>query len=125
MRIDKENIMDLIQGSVNIEKIIMKHRMIHKHIAIVMKRGKIIEVAGNMLGSRSKGCGYDTWSIHAERAVLKKIGDVTKLDGAILVVIRVSKVMGKLGNSKPCPTCQYHLEKCMKEYGLKSVYYSA
>ena len=123
MRLNKESILDLIQEQVSISSIRMKHRT-KLHIAIVIKRGKVVEVAGNMVGSRSKGCGYDNWTIHAERAVLKKIGDVTKLDGAILVVVRIARGTGEVVNSEPCHSCRCHLEKCIKEYGLKSVYYS-
>jgi hypothetical protein len=102
----------------------MKHRLTKLHIAAIIKRGKIMGVAANMVGSRSKGCGYDNWTIHAEQAVLKKVGDVTKLDGAILVVIRIARGTGEVVNSQPCHSCRCHLEKCIKEYGLKSVYYS-
>jgi hypothetical protein len=41
----------------------------------------------------------------------------------VLVVVRVNK-KGELLNSKPCPDCQKFLLKCMKEYGLRKVYYS-
>ena len=101
----------------------MKHRT-QAHIAVLMKRGKILEIASNSLGSRSRGSGYDTRTIHAERAVIKKVGDISKLYGAILVVIRVSKGTKEVVNSEPCHSCKCHLEKCMREHGLKYVYYS-
>ena len=116
--------MDLLEGEVSIPRMRMKHRLTKVHIALIIKRGKVMGVAGNMVGSRSKGCGYDDWTIHAERAVLKKVGDVTKLEGATMVVVRIAKGTGELANSEPCHNCRCHLEKCMKEYGLKSVYYS-
>lgn len=124
MRWNKESIMEIIEEQVSIPRIRMKHRLTKLHIALVMKRGKVIEIAGNMVGSRSKGCGYAQCTIHAERAVLKKIGDVTKLEGAIMVVVRIARGTGEMVNSQPCESCRPHLEKCMKEYGLKSVYYS-
>jgi len=91
---------------------------------MVVKRGKIVEMATNSIGSRSRGCGYDDRSIHAERAVLKKLGDYTKLAGAILVVIRISRGTNELVASEPCEHCRPHMEKCVKEYGLRRVYYS-
>jgi len=83
-----------------------------------------VEMATNSIGSRSRGCGYDDRSIHAERAVLKKLGDYTKLAGAILVVIRISRGTNELVASEPCEHCRPHMEKCVKEYGLRRVYYS-
>lgn len=102
----------------------MKTNLKKAHIAIIMKRGKILEIASNFVGSRTGGCGYDDRSIHAERAVLKKLGDHTKLDGAIMIVIRISRGTNELANSKPCDVCQCHLYKCIKKYGLKRIYYS-
>jgi hypothetical protein len=93
------------------------------HIAILYKRGKILAMASNAVGSRSKGCGYSKNTIHAERAVLKKIGDVSLLRGAELFVVRLNRTNNTLG-SEPCHSCKMHLTKCMREYGLKRVYYS-
>ena len=124
MRLSKQSVMDLLEGEVSVPRMRMKHRLTKIHVALIIKRGKVLEIAGNMVGSRSKGCGYDHWTIHAERAVLKKVGDVTKLEGATMVVVRIAKGTGELANSEPCHTCRCHLEKCIKEYGLKCVYYS-
>jgi hypothetical protein len=123
MRLNKDSILNLIHEQISVTSIQKRHRT-KVHIAVVIKRGKVIEVAGNKVGSRSMGCGYDNWTLHAERAVLKKIGDVTKLHGAILVVVRIAKGTGEIVNSEPYHSCRCHLEKCIKEYGLKSVYYS-
>lgn len=96
----------------------------HLHVALVVKRGKLLGYATNRIGTRGRGCGYDHRSIHAERAVLKKIGDTAKLSGAILIVIRISRGTKEIVNSEPCHSCRCHLEKCMKHHGLKGVYYS-
>ncbi len=93
------------------------------HYAQVLKRNKILAFARNSVGSRSRGCGYGDMTIHAERAVVKKLGDVSKLAGATLVVWRVNTA-GDLLPSKPCPSCQLFLDKCMREYGLRKVIYS-
>jgi hypothetical protein len=123
MKLDREAAISLIEKQVCIDTILMKHNT-QSHIAALIKRGKVLEVATNSIGTRSKGCGYDTRTIHAERAVLKKIGDISKLAGAIMIVIRISKNTGEIVNSEPCHSCKCHLEKCMRNYGLKTVYYS-
>ena len=103
---------------------IMKSRLKHIHIAMIMKGKKIIGIASNFLGSRSSGCGFDDRTIHAERAVIKKVGDYSLLQGTIMIVIRISPVTRHAGYSEPCKTCKPHLQKCMKKYGLKCVFYS-
>jgi hypothetical protein len=124
MGISKEQIYEMTKESISIEQVMSKHRT-HAHIAVVMKRNKVLAVASNSIGSRSRGCGYAERTIHAERAVLKKIGDIRQLQGAILFVIRISRGLKEIVNSEPCHACKCHLEKCMKEYGLRNVYYSA
>jgi hypothetical protein len=98
------------------------------HIAMLMKRGKILVVASNRIGSRSKGCGYANYTIHAERNVIKQLGDTSKLKGCDLFVMNISvnKLTGTkhFKYSKPCYDCQVFLEKCQTEYGLKNVYYT-
>lgn len=100
------------------------------HIAIIAKRGNIIAAATNKNGSRSSGSGYSDHSIHAEKNVVKKLGDISKLRGADLYVMRISRDIKKehsekfLG-SKPCEDCQAFLEKCIREYGLKTVYFTS
>jgi hypothetical protein len=94
------------------------------HIAFVYGRGGILlGMCTNRVGSRSRGAGFDTHTIHAERAVLKMIGDVSLLRGAVLVVVRVGRGGNILG-SAPCHGCRCHLEKAMDKYGLRKVYYS-
>ena len=124
MRINKESIFQLIQANISIKAVWMRTNLKKAHIAVLMKRGKILEIASNFVGSRQGGCGYDDRSIHAERAVIKKMGDHTKLSGAIMIVIRISRGTNEIANSKPCDVCQCHLHKCIKKYGLKRIYYS-
>ena len=95
------------------------------HIAVIVYRGKIIAEATNKVGSRSRGCGYSDYTIHAERNVIKQLGDLSKLRGADLYVMRQGRSEQKFVNSKPCADCSYFLSKCMREYGLKNVYYTA
>ena len=98
------------------------------HIAMLMRRGKILAVASNRVGSRSRGCGYAKYTIHAERNVVKQFGDLSKLKGCDLFVMRIvqNKMSGEkfFGNSEPCHECKVFLEKCQTEYGLKNVYYT-
>jgi hypothetical protein len=103
---------------------IMKSRLKHIHIAMIIKGKKVLGIACNFLGSRSQGCGFDNRTIHAERAVIKKLGDHLLLDGAFMVVVRITPGTRETGYSKPCDTCMPHLQKCIREYGLKCVYYS-
>ena len=94
------------------------------HIAFVYGRGGVLlGMATNRVGSRSRGAGFSNATIHAERAALKAIGNISLLRGAVLVVVRVD-TLGTLRNSKPCHECQRHLQKAMKCYGLRRVYYS-
>jgi deoxycytidylate deaminase len=100
----------------------------HIHVAVLLKRGKIIAEATNGFGSRSRGSGYSASSIHAERNVVKEIGNIHELKGAEMYVVRISRDSRTEGEdqfvgSKPCCQCTVFLEKCMREYGLKNVYY--
>jgi hypothetical protein len=123
MRYDKETAQNIVSRFIPMEDLWAKHKS-QAHVAFIVKRGKIIECATNSIGSRSRGCGYDERMIHAERAVLKKLGDIRQLNGAVLIVIRFARGTKEIVNSEPCHTCKMHLEKCIKEYGLKCVYYS-
>jgi hypothetical protein len=101
---------------------VLPHRT-HYHQAVIMKRNKVLAVGHNAVGSRSKGSGYSRHTIHAERAVVKNLGDLSLLRGATLIVYRYN-AHNKLLNSKPCSECQIFLDKCVKEYGLRKVVYS-
>lgn len=124
MRFNRETAKHLIESNISMKTVTNKTNLKHVHVALVMKRGKILSVASNTVGSRKRGAGFDDRTLHAERAAIKKIGDVSKLHGATLVVIRVGKSNYELGNSEPCHSCRCHLEKCIKDYGLKTIYYS-
>ncbi len=96
----------------------------HAHVAFIYDRRKtLLATAVNRVGSRSSGAGFSDCMIHAERAALKRVGDMQKLQGAVLVVIRINP-SGDMRGSFPCQECQRHLLKCMNAYGLKAVYYS-
>lgn len=100
-----------------------KNHRTRVHVAIIQNRGKILSIATNALGSRSKGCGYSDRTIHAERAAIKKLGNLSLLKGATMTVMRI-KDDGTIANSMPCHSCYVHLMKCIKEYGLRRVFYS-
>ena len=124
MKLDSTRALDIASKFISVDSVWARHKT-QAHIAIIMNRGKVLAVASNAIGSRSKGAGYHTRTIHAERAAIKKVGDTSKLNGATLVVIRVMKGTKEIGNSEPCHSCKCHLEKCMREYGLRQVYYSS
>lgn len=98
------------------------------HLAMVVNRGKIIAVAGNRIGSRARGCGYADYTIHAEKNVIKHLGDHNKIRGCEMFVMRIqeNRVTGAktFGDSKPCSDCQLFIEKCQRVYGLRNVYYT-
>ena len=98
------------------------------HVAALMRRGKIVAYATDGFGSRSRGSGYSASSIHAERNVIKEFGNVHELRGLDMYVVRISRNYKSEGTnqfigSKPCCQCKVFLDKCMREYGLKNVYY--
>ena len=97
------------------------------HIAVLVSRGKIIAEATNRVGSRSKGCGYSNCTIHAEKNVVKVLGDYNKMRDADMYVMRYGKGINSVNflNSKPCSDCEYFLNKCIRKYGLKNVYYTS
>ena len=99
------------------------------HVAFLVKRNKVIAVATNKVGSRSSGSGYGDCTIHAEKNVVKELGDIGQLRGASMYIIRISKCKAKIGldkviNSEPCHDCHLFLEKCVKQYGLRRVFCS-
>jgi hypothetical protein len=99
------------------------------HIAALVKRGRVIASARNRYGTRSRGSGFSKSSLHAERNVIKELGDISLMKGADMIVMRFSKNRNledynRFRCSKPCTECQVFLEKCMREYGLKNVYYT-
>lgn len=124
MRIRKERVKEVVEAHLTFEMLYGRTNLKHVHVALLYRRGKLLGVATNFVGSRNKGCGYDHRTIHAERAVIKKVGDTAKLSGAILIVIRIAKGTREIVNSEPCHSCRCHLEKCIKSYGLRSIYYS-
>ena len=100
------------------------------HIAVLVKRGKVIASARNRYGTRSRGSGFSRASLHAEKNVVKELGDITQMRGADMFVMRFAKDSRLEGHdrfrcSKPCYGCELFLEKCMREYGLKNVYYTS
>lgn len=94
------------------------------HTAYLVKRGKVIAEATNRYGSRKQGSGYSERSIHAERNLVKELGDVSRLRGADMYVVRTDARGDSFLCSKPCNECMVFLQKCIKKYGLKNVYYT-
>jgi deoxycytidylate deaminase len=93
------------------------------HVAFIVRRGKIMSIASNSVGSRKKGCGYGDRTIHAEMAALKKV-DWRELDGADMYVFRWRTSEKNIAYSLPCYNCSTVLNKCIKNWGLKKIYYS-
>lgn len=105
-------------------------KFVHKtqmHVAILMKRGKIISHATNRVGSRSRGVGFSDKTIHAERNCVRQLGDISQLRGAQMYIMRISKdaTNPEFMSSKPCHECEVFLEKCVRKYGLRQIFYTA
>ncbi len=103
---------------------LQKRHSLSTHIALIVRGTRVLATAANRPGTRSSGSGFSGMSIHAERAVVKQLGDISLLKGTTLIVFRLTRDNQKIGCSKPCPECQVFLDKCMKKYGLRRVYYS-
>ena len=124
MRITRETSYQFVNENLPVKALWARSNLTKLHIAVLVKRGKIIETATNFLGSRSCGFAYNDRSIHAEMALIKKVGNYKRMQGATMIVIRLTEATNKLTNSKPCENCQIKLNKCMRLYGLRQVYYS-
>ena len=70
---------------------------------------------------------YSDYTIHAEKNVVKHLGDYSKMKGSDMYVMRRGRGENNttLMNSKPCPDCELFLQKCMRKYGLRNVYYTS
>jgi len=115
----------------NITRMRERHRTQRFHYAMLVLRGKIVAMASNDYGTPSRGgCGYGKWcTIHAEKNCIKKMGDLSKLKGCDLFVMKIREhaITGEtyFSNSKPCKSCTIFLEKCQRAYGLKNVFYTS
>ena len=82
------------------------------HRAVLVKRGQIIAMATNNYGTRSRGSGYSRSSIHAERNVVKTLGNIHELKGADMYIMRFSREEEmRFAKSTPCKACEKFLEK--------------
>lgn len=97
------------------------------HVALLIKRGKIISQAYNKLASREKGAssrGSQSF-IHAEKNLIKNLSNQELLRGSVIYVLRISSSNGgEFSYSQPCPECTVLLHKCMQKFGLRFVYFS-
>ena len=93
------------------------------HFAAIIMRGKVIAMSRNIIGTRSRGSEYSESSCHAERAVVKQLGNMSLLRGAELFVWRVTR-KNPASLSAPCPSCQVFLKVCMSKWGLRKVTYT-
>ena len=126
MTSNNNKILDLFRNDPRTTKLRQSH-VTSIHIAVLVLRGKVIAESTNKIGSRSRGCGYSNYTIHAERNVVKELGDYNKLRGADMYIMRGGRGTNcsKFINSKPCADCEYFLNKCIRDYGLKNVYYTS
>lgn len=118
--------MNKIANEIRNDPLFTSQRFVHKtsvHIAVLVCRGKIIAKACNSVGSRSRGCGYSNCTIHAEKNVVKKLGDYRKMQNSDLYIFRKGQ-NDEFLDSKPCMDCFNFIGKCRDKYRLRSVYYT-
>jgi hypothetical protein len=89
------------------------------HFAAIIKRHKVIAMANN---SFSKFLPH-LWSLHAERAVVRSLGNLQKLRGSTLFVWRSTPSTRTL-DSEPCPNCRLFIQKLIDKWGLRLVIFS-
>ena len=89
----------------------------HNHVALIFRGRKLLAVGQNRPFRQGA-----SRTVHAERDAILNLGDISKLRGAVLVVIRIGSTT--LMGSKPCPACTCLLEKCKREYGLRAYYHT-
>ena len=99
------------------------------HVAIIAKRGKILATATSRDDSRNSESSSSDKMIYVEKSVVRQLGDISNLRGCDLYVMKISKDNKKdettFMNSKPCEECQIFLDKCIRDYGLKKVYFTS
>ena len=91
--------------------------------AVIFKGPRIISSAHNYIRSCSAiKPQYRKWfnSLHAEQAAIINAGDVKKLKGCDILVMKVSKTEESISNAMPCKFCMASLIKV----GIRKVYYS-
>ena len=93
------------------------------HFAAVVKRNKILAIAQNYY-SISNSSWPRRSMVHAERAVIQGLGDLSKLKGAELFVWRVSRKNEWTLFSRPCSCCSKLLETCARKWGLARITYT-
>lgn len=103
------------------------YRGVKTHMALIVRYGKIIASACNKFGNRSLGCGYSNRTIHAEKNVVKTLGNIYELRDCDMYIIRTGVGVSDTTfyDSKPCCECVRFLEKCRREYGLRNIYYTS
>jgi cytidine deaminase len=97
------------------------------HVSILIDMaGKIISYGHNEYYNNNKSYPF---SLHAEISCLnkyysKKIKQYMKNREKILLVLRLSKKIKKLGESKPCKQCHNYIINNMENINIKKVIYS-
>lgn len=95
-----------------------KSNMRCKHGAVVVKNGNVISRGFN---KQIVNCKNYKISIHAEVDAISNCYPKTRLNNAVLFVVRISSALdGELMFSKPCKHCT----KYLKNRPLAGVYYS-
>jgi hypothetical protein len=98
-------------------RFMMKHSATgYPHVALLFKGRKLLAMGQNRIFRRGP---YSM--IHAECDAIRAIG-LSQLRDTTLVVVRLGPT--SLLYSKPCRTCTFYIQKCMREYGLRGCLHS-
>jgi len=96
----------------------MKHCAVgYPHVALLFRGRKLLSIGQNRIFRRGP---YSM--IHAECDAIRSAGSLSNLRDAMLVVVRLGP--SSLLYSKPCRTCDFYIQKCMREYGLRGCIHS-
>lgn len=98
-----------------------------KHGSVIVKDGKIVSRGYN------KYTGYDRnggafangkWTTHAEADAIHNCTK-SNMKNADLYVVRFHSKTNEISNSEPCNDCKELIDRCIKKFKLKKVYYTS
>lgn len=98
-----------------------------KHGSVIVKDGKIVAKGYNKYtGYDRNGGAYANgkWTVHAEADAIHNYTK-SNMKNADLYVLRFHDKTNEISNSAPCHSCKELIDRCMKKFKLKKVYYTS
>jgi len=89
--------------------------------AVIFKGSRIFGIGHNSIRGSFVPDRFKRYpnSFHAEIAAMHNVSDKNKINGASILVVRVTK-SGNISKAFPCKYCM----KTLKHVGIKNIYYS-